>query len=110
MDSVKLGSDVAEHEHELSDLFVTDNEAYRRLIRDEVDLVAGGKGTGKSAIYRMITETVRGSQARVTGWSTRIAACACTPPSASSAPEFGELLGKGSALVVPGPGGGRTQR
>ena len=58
MESIKLGSDVAEHEHELSDLFVTDHEAYRRLIRDEVDLISGGKGTGKSAIYRMITETV----------------------------------------------------
>jgi len=58
MESIKLGSDVAEHEQELTDLFVTDNEAYRRLVRDEVDLVSGGKGTGKSAIYRMITETV----------------------------------------------------
>jgi hypothetical protein len=57
MDSIKLGSDVAEHEQELSDLFVTDNEAYRRLISDEVDLISGGKGAGKSAIYRMITET-----------------------------------------------------
>jgi hypothetical protein len=57
MESIKLGSDVAEHESDLSDLFVTDNEAYLRLMRDEVDLVAGGKGAGKSAIYRMITET-----------------------------------------------------
>ncbi|WP_151084037.1 P-loop ATPase, Sll1717 family [Nocardioides cynanchi] len=57
MESVKLGSDVAEHESELSDLFVTDNEAFLRLTRDEVDIIAGGKGAGKSAIFRMITET-----------------------------------------------------
>jgi hypothetical protein len=57
MESIKLGSDVAEHESDLSDLFVTDNEAYLSLVRDEVDVIAGGKGAGKSAIYRMITET-----------------------------------------------------
>lgn len=57
MDAIKLGSDVAEHESDLSGLFVTDNEAYRRLVRDEVDVIGGGKGAGKSAIYRMITET-----------------------------------------------------
>ena len=28
----------------------------------------------------------------------------------ASAPEFGELLGKGSALVVTGSSGGRTRR
>lgn len=57
MESIKLGSDVAEHESDLSDLFVTDNEAYLGLVRDEFDVIAGGKGAGKSAIYRMITET-----------------------------------------------------
>ncbi len=57
MENIKLGSDVAEHESDLTDLFVTDNEAYLSVVRDEVDVIAGGKGAGKSAIYRMITET-----------------------------------------------------
>ncbi len=56
MEAINLGSDVAEHESDLSDLLVTDNEAYLSLVRDEVDVIAGGKGAGKSAIYRMITE------------------------------------------------------
>src|SRR6476661_3447977 len=34
----------------------------------------------------------------------------CRLFSPASAPEFGELLGKGSALVATGSSGGRTQR
>lgn len=57
LESASVGAEVAEHETELPRLFISDIEVYRRLINDEVDLITGGKGTGKSAIYRMITET-----------------------------------------------------
>ena len=58
LESTSVGAEVAEHETELPRIFISDIEVYRRLINDEVDLITGGKGTGKSAIYRMITETV----------------------------------------------------
>jgi hypothetical protein len=57
LESTSVGAEVAEHETELPRVFISDIEVYRRLINDEVDLITGGKGTGKSAIYRMITET-----------------------------------------------------
>jgi hypothetical protein len=57
LESTSVGAEVAEHETELPRVFINDIEVYRRLINDEVDLITGGKGTGKSAIYRMITET-----------------------------------------------------
>lgn len=57
LESTSVGAEVAEHETELPRVFISDIEAYRRLVNDEVDLITGGKGTGKSAIYRMITET-----------------------------------------------------
>ncbi|WP_146086387.1 P-loop ATPase, Sll1717 family [Rathayibacter sp. AY1B8] len=57
LEQVSAGNDVAENEIELPRIFITDTEVYRRLLRDEIDLITGGKGTGKSAMYRMITET-----------------------------------------------------
>src|SRR5687767_1196989 len=57
LESASAGAEVAEHELELPRVFIDDIEIYRRLLNDEVDVITGGKGTGKSAIYRMITET-----------------------------------------------------
>lgn len=57
LESVSAGAEVAEHEVELPKVFISDIEIYRRLVNDEVDLITGGKGSGKSATYRMVTET-----------------------------------------------------
>lgn len=57
MESVQLGYDAAENEPDLQQVFVTDTATYRKLVSDEVDVIIGGKGSGKSAMYRMITET-----------------------------------------------------
>jgi hypothetical protein len=58
MESVSFGQDAAENEDNLPEVFVAGTEVYSRMLRDEIDVVTGCKGSGKSAIYRMITETV----------------------------------------------------
>ncbi len=55
LEDIDLGHDAAENDRVLDKAFVT-TEAFRRLVRDDVDLVTGLKGTGKSALYRMLTE------------------------------------------------------
>ena len=51
--SMNLGSSVAEFDNSLEQYFV-ENEAFYALIGDQADIVAGDKGTGKSALYRII--------------------------------------------------------
>jgi hypothetical protein len=53
--SLDLGNSVAEHDALLERYFV-ETEAFRRLVAGEVDLVAGDKGTGKTALYRILKE------------------------------------------------------
>ena len=53
-----LGSSVAEHDAALERYFV-ETETFRSLIRDRVDVIAGDKGTGKSALYRILRERQR---------------------------------------------------
>jgi len=50
-----LGSSVAEHDEALKQYFV-ETETFRSLINDKVDVVAGDKGTGKSALYKILRE------------------------------------------------------
>lgn len=51
---IRLGESVAENEQEsLADYFV-ETEAWNRLYNGEVDIVYGGKGTGKSALYLLL--------------------------------------------------------
>lgn len=47
------GKSVAEFDEALEDYFV-ETDAFRQLIRDKIDIVAGDKGTGKTAIYRIL--------------------------------------------------------
>ncbi|MFI2567208.1 P-loop ATPase, Sll1717 family [Cellulosimicrobium funkei] len=55
LNSIHLGHDAAENDQALEAAFV-ETQAFRRLIGDDIDLVTGLKGTGKSALYRMLTE------------------------------------------------------
>jgi len=48
-----LGSSVAEFDRSLEKYFV-ENEAFHALINDDADVIAGDKGTGKTAVYRVL--------------------------------------------------------
>jgi hypothetical protein len=48
-----LGSSVAEFDNSLEKYFV-ENEAFNALINDKADVIAGDKGTGKTAVYRIL--------------------------------------------------------
>lgn len=50
---VQLGSDVAENEPALEKYFVETND-FRLILEDEADLILGVKGSGKSAISRIL--------------------------------------------------------
>lgn len=48
-----LGSSVAEHDDALEDYFI-ETDVFRSLVADRHDTVAGDKGTGKTALYRIL--------------------------------------------------------
>jgi len=50
---LKLGQSVAEFDNSLEKYFV-ENHAYHSLISDEADFIAGDKGTGKTAVYKIL--------------------------------------------------------
>jgi ABC-type amino acid transport substrate-binding protein len=51
--SLELGSSVAEFDESLEQYFV-ENEAFHALISGRADVIAGDKGTGKTAVYRIL--------------------------------------------------------
>lgn len=50
---LELGSSVAEHDEALEDYFI-ETEVFRALVEDRRDTIAGDKGTGKTALYRIL--------------------------------------------------------
>ena len=52
---LELGSDVAESDEHLRRYFVQTN-VFLDVIHDETDLVLGPKGSGKTAIFRMLSD------------------------------------------------------
>lgn len=48
-----LGSSVAEFDDSLEKYFV-ENEAFNALVNNKADVIAGDKGTGKTAVYRIL--------------------------------------------------------
>lgn len=48
-----LGNSVAEFDKSLEKYFI-ENEAFDALINDKADIIAGDKGTGKTAVYRIL--------------------------------------------------------
>ena len=53
--SIDLGSSVAEHDTILYEARI-ETQAFTDLFRDRVDLICGTKGSGKTALYRLISE------------------------------------------------------
>lgn len=53
LQKLDLGKSVAEFDEDLEDYFV-ETEAFRSLVDDRVDIIAGDKGTGKTAIFRIL--------------------------------------------------------
>ncbi|MBF6437658.1 P-loop ATPase, Sll1717 family [Nocardia cyriacigeorgica] len=53
--ALDLGSSVAEHDQLLQQHFV-ETQTFKMLLESKVDIVAGDKGTGKTAIFRILKE------------------------------------------------------
>lgn len=58
LETLALGQRVAEDEPKLEDYFV-ETPLWRKVIRNEVDIVYGPKGAGKSAIFHLLMTTNR---------------------------------------------------
>ena len=58
LNHMKVGRSVAEMDDDLDQYFI-ETETFRALIEGEKDIIAGDKGTGKSAIYRMLQQNYR---------------------------------------------------
>ena len=58
LNHMKVGRSVAEMDDDLDQYFI-ETETFRTLIEGEKDIIAGDKGTGKSAIYRMLQQNYR---------------------------------------------------
>lgn len=56
LQSLDLGKSVAEFDEALERYFVETN-AFRELVHDRCDIISGDKGTGKTAIYRILEKT-----------------------------------------------------
>lgn len=55
LNSLALGSPVAEHDGALASYFI-ETDTFTQLVEDRGDVVAGDKGTGKTALFRILTE------------------------------------------------------
>lgn len=53
LSSLNLGNSVAEFDESLEDYFV-ENDAFNALVKGQADIIAGDKGTGKTAVYRIL--------------------------------------------------------
>jgi hypothetical protein len=53
-----LGNSVAEFDNELRSYFV-ETQTFRALIKGDVDIIAGDKGTGKTALYKVLKDRYR---------------------------------------------------
>lgn len=53
-----LGNSVAEFDSELRSYFV-ETQTFRALVKGDVDIIAGDKGTGKTALYKVLRDRYR---------------------------------------------------
>src|ERR1019366_6409167 len=51
--AIRLGSSVAEFDEYLDDYFV-ETDTFTRLVSDRTDTISGDKGTGKTALFRIL--------------------------------------------------------
>jgi hypothetical protein len=56
--TLNLGNSVAEHDTDLKSHFV-ETQAFRALVSGDIDVVAGDKGTGKTALFTVLRERQR---------------------------------------------------
>lgn len=56
--TLNLGNSVAEFDDALENYFV-ETETFRELVRDQGDIIAGDKGTGKTAMFRILQKRYR---------------------------------------------------
>jgi len=56
--NLDLGNSVAEFDTALERFFVETN-TFRMLVRGEADVIAGDKGTGKTALFQILTQRYR---------------------------------------------------
>ncbi len=56
---LELGNSVAEFDEALENYFV-ETEPFRALVSNRVDIVAGDKGTGKTAIFKILRQRYGG--------------------------------------------------
>jgi len=54
----RIGNSVAEFDENL-DLYFVETETFRAVIENRGDIIAGDKGTGKTAIYRVLKKSYR---------------------------------------------------
>ena len=62
LDALNLGKSVAESDERLDNYFV-DTDAFNKLTQGRADIVAGDKGTGKTALYRTLMKRYRSNPA-----------------------------------------------
>lgn len=55
LNSLNLGSPVAEHDSALADYFI-ETDTFTRLVEDKGDVIAGDKGTGKTALFTILKD------------------------------------------------------
>ncbi|HEX8377795.1 MAG TPA: hypothetical protein VF602_08245 [Pedobacter sp.] len=58
---LKLGNSVAEEDKDLENYFV-ETDTFRSLIDDENDIIAGDKGTGKTALYKILMNRAKSTK------------------------------------------------
>jgi hypothetical protein len=61
LNSLNLGNSVAEFDTDLKNHFI-ETQAFRKVISGEADIIAGDKGTGKTALYTVLKERYRDYQ------------------------------------------------
>lgn len=58
LNEMDLGNSVAEFDQDLQSYFV-ETQSFRALVSGDVDIIAGDKGTGKTALFRVLRERYR---------------------------------------------------
>ena len=53
LDNLKIGNAVAEYENDIESYFL-ETSIFKKIINNDIDIITGAKGTGKSAIYSII--------------------------------------------------------
>ena len=64
LQGLKLGNSVAEFDAQLESYFL-ETQPFRELVSGNMDIIAGDKGTGKTAIFRILHKRYASIQIRI---------------------------------------------